>query len=421
MTTAAQQRRGAAVAVTGLGMITPAGVGREATWAGVRRARSTAATDPELKGCPVDFSCRIPAMTPEQGRIGGGKAWRMGRFTQLAVLAAREAVADAGLDPASWNGARVAVVIGSGLAGAAHLETQTLRHHQGGPDLVSPALVPMLISNMAAGEVSADLGAHGPSLATETACASGATALAVARDLLLSGACDIAVAGGAEAAVTPVVATGFARMGALSGRVDEPALASRPFAADRDGFVIAEGAAVLVLERTADAAARGKRGYAHLAGAGLTSDAHHPTAPAPGGEYAEAALRAALAEAGLSPADVDHVNAHGTSTPLNDRTEAELIARVLPHGPSVTAAKGVLGHSLGAAGAVEAALTALTIRDSRIAPIANLGAREDGSDSGSGFAIDCVTGAVREQRVEAAVSHSFGFGGHNVVLVLTAP
>ncbi|MFD5889193.1 beta-ketoacyl-[acyl-carrier-protein] synthase family protein [Streptomyces sp. NPDC060334] len=409
-----------AVAVTGLGMITPAGVGREATWAGVRRGLSTAATDPELKGCPVDFSCRIPEMSPEQARIGGGKAWRMGRFTQLAVLAAREAVADAGLDPASWEGGRVAVVIGSGLAGVAHLETQTLRHHQGGPDLVSPALVPMLISNMAAGEVLLDLGARGPSMATETACASGATALAVARDLLLSGACDIAVAGGTEAAVTPVITTGFARMGALSARVAAPGLASRPFAADRDGFVIAEGAAVLVLERTADAAARGRRGYAHLSGAGLTSDAHHPTAPSPGGEHAEAALRAALAQAGLSPADVDHVNAHGTSTPLNDRTEAELIARVLPHGPSVTAPKGVLGHSLGAAGAVEAALTALTIRDSRVAPIANLVGCPAGS-GGAGFGIDCVTDTVREQRIEVAVSHSFGFGGHNVVLVLTAP
>ncbi|MFJ7265609.1 beta-ketoacyl-[acyl-carrier-protein] synthase family protein [Streptomyces sp. NPDC099050] len=412
-----------AVAVTGLGMITPAGFGREETWAGVLRGRSTAETDPELKDCPVPFSCRIPAMTPEQGRIGGRKAWRMGRFTQLAVLAAREAVADAGLDPASWDGARVAVVIGSGLAGAADLETQTLRLHQGGPDLVAPSLIPMLIPNMAAGEVSADLGAHGPSLATETACSSGATALAVARDLLLSGACDIAIAGGSEAAVTPVITTGFARMGALSGRSDQPAMASRPFAADRDGFVIAEGAAVLVLERPQDAAARGRRGYAHLAGAGLTSDAHHPTAPSPGGAYAEAALRTALAEAGLSATDVDHVNAHGTSTPLNDRTEAELIARVLPHGPSVTAAKGVLGHSLGAAGAVEAALTALTIRDSRVAPIANLaaGGAGPGSGSGSPYDIDCVTGTAREQRVAAAVSHSFGFGGHNVVLLLTAP
>ncbi|WP_405861516.1 beta-ketoacyl-[acyl-carrier-protein] synthase family protein [Streptomyces sp. NBC_01515] len=404
----------APVSVTGLGLITPAGVGREETWKGVLSGRSAGATDPELKGCAVDLSCRIPLMTPEQARIGGGKAWRMGRFSQLAVLAAREAVADAGLDPAGWDGARVAVVIGSGLAGAAHLEDQTVRHHQGGPELVSPTLVPMLIPNMAAGEVSLDLGAHGPSLATETACASGASALAVARGLLLAGLCDIAVAGGTEAAVTPVIASGFQRMGALSSRVDEPAAASRPFAADRDGFVISEGAAILVLEREADARARGQRRYARLAGAGQTSDAHHPTAPAPGGVHAEAALRSALAEAGLGPADVDHVNAHGTSTPLNDLTEAELIARVLPHRPSVTAAKGVMGHSLGAAGAIEAALTALTVHRSTVPPIANL------TPDNLPFDLDCVTGAPREQRVRAAVSHSFGFGGHNVVLLLTA-
>ncbi|MEV6480739.1 beta-ketoacyl-[acyl-carrier-protein] synthase family protein [Streptomyces sp. NPDC051576] len=403
----------APVSVTGLGLITPAGVGREATWEGVMRGRSVAATDPQLKGCAVDFACRIPDMTPEQARIGGGKAWRMGRFSQLAVLAAREAVADAGLDPAGWDGARVAVVIGSGLAGAAHLEDQTLRHHQGGPELVSPALVPMLISNMAAGEVLLDLGAHGPSMATETACASGASALATARHLLLAGLCDIAVAGGAEAAVTPVIASGFQRMGALSSRVDEPAAASRPFAADRDGFVISEGAAVLVLEREADARARGQRRYVRFAGAGQTSDAYHPTAPAPDGVHAEAALRSALAEAGLGATDVDHVNAHGTSTQLNDLTEAELIRRALPHRPSVTAAKGVLGHSLGAAGAIEAALTALTVRRSTVPPIANL------TPHNLPYDLDCVTGTPRAQRVRAATSHSFGFGGHNVVLLFT--
>ncbi|MCX4560093.1 beta-ketoacyl-[acyl-carrier-protein] synthase family protein [Streptomyces phaeochromogenes] len=401
------------VSVTGLGLITPAGVGRESTWVGILRGRSVATADPELKECAVDFSCRVPAMTPEQARIGGGKAWRMGHFTRLAVLAAREAVSDAGLDPAGWDGSRVAVVIGSGLAGASHLEDQTLRHHHGGPELVSPALVPMLIPNMAAGEVLLDLGARGPSLATETACASGASALATARHLLLAGLCDIAIAGGAEAAVTPVITSGFQRMGALSSRTGDPGAASRPFAADRDGFVISEGAAVLVLERPEDARARGRRAYAQLAGAGLTSDAYHPTAPSPGGVHAETALRAALAEADLSPADVDHVNAHGTSTPLNDLTEAEMIGRVLPHRPSVTAAKGVLGHSLGAAGAIEAALTALTIRHSTVPPIANL------TPGNLAFDLDCVTGQPRAQRVRAAVSQSFGFGGHNVVLLFT--
>ncbi|MFJ5984553.1 beta-ketoacyl-[acyl-carrier-protein] synthase family protein [Lentzea sp. NPDC092896] len=400
-----------AIAVTGLGMITPAGDGCPATWAGVRGGVSTAATDTQLKGMPVDFSCRVPDSADPAPRIGR-KSWRMPRFAQLAVVAAREAVADAGLDPATWDGARVAVVIGSGLAGVSHLEEQTLRLHQAGPERVSAMLVPQLISNMAAGEVSLDLGARGPSLATETACASGATAIAVARDLLRSGTCDIAIAGGTDTAVTPVITTGFHQLGALSRRVDEPSAASRPFAADRDGFVIAEGAAVLVLERAEDAQARGRRGHAVLGGAGMTSDAFHPTAPAPDGRGAEAALRAALADAGLTASDVDHVNAHGTSTPKNDAAEASVIERVLPHGPSVTSAKGVLGHTLGAAGAIEAALTVLSIRDGVAPPIANLVAPE--------FGIDCVTGTERLQRIQAAASHSFGFGGHNVVLVFHA-
>lgn len=400
-----------AISVTCLGMITPAGDGRDAAWAGVRRGVSTAATDTELKGLPVDFSCRLPDSCDPAPRIGR-KSWRMPRFAQLAVVAAREAVADAGLDPQSWDGTRVAVIIGSGLAGAGHLEEQTLRLHQAGPERVSAMLVPQLISNTAAGEVSLDLGARGPSMATETACASGATAIAVARDLLLSGTCDIAIAGGTDTAVTPVITTGFHQMGALSGRTDDPSAASRPFAADRDGFVIAEGAAVLVLERAADAEARGHRGYADLAGVDNTSDAFHPTAPAPDGRGAEAALRTAIADAGLAPSDVDHVNAHGTSTPKNDEAEASVIARVLPHGPSVTSAKGVLGHTLGAAGAIEAALTVLSIRHGVVPPTANLTA--------PAFPIDCVTGTERPQRIRSAVSHSFGFGGHNVVLLFSA-
>jgi 3-oxoacyl-[acyl-carrier-protein] synthase II len=406
---------GGAVTITGLGMITPAGYGREATWHGVLGGVSTAATDQILKGLPVDFSCRVPPAAAGQGRIGGGKAWRMGRFAQLAVLAAREAVADAGLDPASWEGPRVGVVIGSSLAGAAHLEDQTTRFLQMGPDLVSPLLIPMLGSNMAAGEVLLDLGARGPSLATESACASGASAVGVARDLLLSGACDIVLAGGTDAPITPVITSAFQRLGTLSSRVEDPSGASQPFARDRDGFVMSEGAAVLVLERADDALARGRKGYARLTGVGMTSDAHHPTSPAPDGAAAEAALRTALAQAGLTPADVDHVNAHGTSTPLNDQIEAGLIARVLPHGPSVTSAKGVLGHSLGAAPAIEAALTALSIEQGTVPPVANL------TPETLGFPLQCVTAAPKRQSIRVAVSHSFGFGGHNVVLVLQAP
>ncbi|MEW2066604.1 beta-ketoacyl-[acyl-carrier-protein] synthase family protein [Streptomyces sp. NPDC007346] len=403
----------APVAITGLGLVTPAGGDADATWSAVCRGVSTAAPDPALTGLPVDFSCRVPHSADELDQRIGRASWRMSRNAKLAVLAARDAVRDAGLDPRSWDGDRVAVVIGCGLGAVATHEEQARRLEELGADMVSALTIPQLIPNMAAGEVSIDLKAHGPSLAPASACASGASAIAVARDLLVSGQCDVAVAGGTEAATSRTAVTGFWRLGALSRRVDAVTSASRPFAADRDGFVMGEGAGVLVLEREEHAAARGARSRARLVGCGSTSDAHHPTAPDPGTTGAESALRTALAQAGLAAQDVDHVNAHGTSTPLNDAGEAALIARVLPHRPSVTAPKGVLGHSLGAAGAVEAALTVLTVEHRTVPPIANLQA------PAPEFDIDCVTKRSRRQDIRVAVSHSFGFGGHNVVLALT--
>jgi 3-oxoacyl-[acyl-carrier-protein] synthase II len=403
----------APVAVTGLGLITPAGDSACATWNAVAAgARTAAARDPALAGLPVDFSCRVPLSPQALDDRVGRASWRMSRHAKLAVLAAREAVRDAGLHAATWNRCRVAVVIGCGLGADDLREEQDRRLRELGPDMVSALTIPGIIPNMAAGEVSIDLGAEGPSVAPATACASGATAIALARDLLVAGQCDIAVAGGAEAAVARLTAAGFWRMGALSLGTGQVTEASRPFAADRDGFVMGEGAGILVMERTEDATARGARSRALLVGCGSTSDAHHPTAPAPDARGAEAALRIALDEAGLAADDVDHVNAHGTSTPLNDAGEASLIARVLPHRPSVTAPKGVLGHSIGAAGAVEAALTVLTIQHRTVPPIANLVA------PAPEFDIDCVTKQPRRQDVRAAVSHSFGFGGHNVVLAL---
>ncbi|MFB8035954.1 beta-ketoacyl-[acyl-carrier-protein] synthase family protein, partial [Streptomyces sp. NPDC056004] len=254
------------------------------------------------------------------------------------------------------------------------------------------------------------LRAQGPGLAPATACASGATAVAVARDLLLNDRCDVVVAGGAEAVLTPLVVSAFAGMGALSLRTGDPAGASRPFAADRDGFVIGEGAAVLVLERTADAYARGGRPRALLTGTGSSTDAHHPTAPDPEGGGARKAVEAALREAGWAAHEVDHINAHGTSTQLNDAMEAALISELFPHRPSVTAPKGVLGHTLAASGAIEAVATVLTLEHGLVPPIANLDSLPDGFD------LDCVVKEARIQPVERALSHSFGFGGHNVVL-----
>ncbi|WP_406140365.1 beta-ketoacyl-[acyl-carrier-protein] synthase family protein [Streptomyces sp. NBC_01089] len=397
------------IAVTGLGMITPGGAGTAATWEAVLAGRSTARRLPALRGLPVDFGCAVDGVDLD-AVVGGRKTWRMHRFVKLALIAARQAVADAGLDPAGWDGGRVGVVIGVGVGGVSVLTDNALRLHAEGPGAVSPLLVPMMIPNAAAGEVAIALSAHGPSLAPATACASGATAIAVARDLLASGQCDVVVAGGAESVLQPLVVSGFAQMGAVSRRRDDPAGASRPFAGDRDGFVIAEGAGVLVLERAADAAARGHRARALLAGVGATTDAHHPTAPDPQGRCARAAVDEALRDAGWSPYDVGHVNAHGTSTPLNDAMEADVIARVFPHWPPVTSAKGVLGHSLAAAGAIEAALTVLTLAEGVIPPIANLDA------PAVEFDLNCVTKEARREPVERAVSHSFGFGGHNVVL-----
>ncbi|MFJ4963185.1 3-oxoacyl-[acyl-carrier-protein] synthase 2 [Streptomyces sp. ADI96-02] len=410
MSQSADQGTGAtALAVTGIGLVTPAGADEHSFWEGLCSGRSTARRCEELAGLPVDFACPVDGIDLDDA-VGGRSVWRMARFVKLAVVAARQAVEDAGLDPALWDGRRVGVVLGVGVGGVSVLVDNAAKLAAGGPEAVSPLLVPMMIPNAAAGEVAIALRAGGPSLAPATACASGATAVAVARDLLLGGSCDVVVAGGAEAVLTPLVVTAFARMGALSTRTGDPAGASRPFAADRDGFVIGEGAAMLVLERTETVRERGGRTRALLTGAGSSTDAHHPTAPAPDGRGAQRAVQAALDQAGWAPGDIDHVNAHGTSTQLNDAMETTLISRLFPHRPPVTAPKGVIGHTLAAAGAIEAVATVLTLERSVIPPIANLDSPADA------FAIDCVTKEARHTPVQRAVSHSFGFGGHNVAL-----
>ncbi|WP_370326313.1 beta-ketoacyl synthase [Euzebya sp.] len=399
------------VAVTGIGLVTPGGVGREASWDAVLRGEGTAATDPALEGLDVTMSCRIPDFdgTEHLGR----RARKLDRFVQLTLVAAAEAIADAELDADTWDGARVGVVIGCGMGGAPTWEEQHSVLLERGHSRVSPHLIPRMIPNMAAGHVAMAFSAHGPNLATATACASGATAIGTALDMLRLGRCDIVIAGGTEAGITPLSVAGFANMTALSNRVDDPARASRPFDVDRDGFVIAEAAGVLILERAADASARGVRRYARLAGYGASADGHHVTAPDPQGQGGEAAVRAALADADLSPADVDHVNAHGTSTPLNDVSEARMIRRVMPHGPAVTSTKGVTGHALGGAGAIEAAFSALAIHRGVIPPTANLDSQDPEVE------VDVVAKAPRDAAVEVAISDSFGFGGQNAVLALT--
>ncbi|MER8000069.1 beta-ketoacyl-[acyl-carrier-protein] synthase family protein [Streptomyces sp. NPDC095613] len=402
-----------AVAITGLGMITPAGHDTESTWDGLCAGASTARRVPELRGCEVDFACTVDGIDLDAA-IGGRTAFRMGRYVKFALLAAREAVADAGLDPRSWDGTRVAVVVGTSSGGSASLAEQAVALDRRGPGATSPAGVLLTIPNMPAAEIAINMRATGPSMAPCTACSSGVTALAVARDLLTTGQCDIAVAGATESIVFPVAMTGFARSrsAAVARPGDDPARLCRPFAADRLGLVMGEGAAVMVLEREADARARGAGPRALLAGAGATTDAHHPTSPHPSGAVAQRAVEAALRDAGWQAGDVEHVNAHGTSTPLNDATEAAVISRVFPHRPPVTAPKGVLGHCMGAAGAIEAGLTVLSLQHGVVPPVANLDAPADEFD------IACVTKTPLYRPIERAVSHSFGFGGHNAVVAL---
>jgi 3-oxoacyl-[acyl-carrier-protein] synthase II len=402
------------VAITGLGLLTPAGIGIAENWRNITHGRPTASTDPELAGLPVDFSCRVPDFDVD-AVLGRRLAVRLDRHVHLALAAAREALADAGLGRDTWDAARVGVVLGSGLGGMITWQRECEKLLKSGPRRISPRLIQAAAANMVAGEIAIDCGAGGPNFTTATACASGATAIGTARELLRSGRCDVVLTGGTEASVCPLVVAPFAQMGALSRRRSDPASASRPFDADRDGFVIAEGAAVLVLERPADAKARGAGIYALCSGYGATADAHHPNAPEPDGRGVARAITEALRDAGLGAADVDHVNAHGTSTPLNDLIETRTLCRVLGDRPVITSTKGVTGHALSAAGAIEAAYTALTIHHASIPPTANLSSVDEQIE------MDIVMKEARPHRVEVAITNSFGFGGQNAVLLLTRP
>ncbi len=405
--------RRAPVAVTGLGLVTPAGIGRDAAWAGLCAGQSTAAADPGLDGLPVAFSCRVPDLDAA-GLLGHRLSRRLDRFTTFALLAAREAVADAGLTPGRWDGARVGVVMGVGTGSMQGWQAEFDRLADHAPERVSPLALPRSVPNMAAAEIALDLGAQGPNMVVSTACASGTSALGLARDWLLSGACDLVLAGGSESARLRMTAACFAQMRALSRRADSPEQASRPFDRDRDGFVLGEGAAVLALERTQDARARAARPAALLSGFGASCDAHHFTAPHPGGDGAARAIRGALADAGLAPEDIDHVNTHGTSTPQGDAAEYNALRQVFRRPPPITAVKGTIGHAIGGAGAIEAACTVLTLGHQLIPPTANLDTLDPAMD------LDVVTKAPRPQRIRAALSNSFGFGGQNAVLAFTA-
>ena len=398
------------VAVTGLGALTPLGPDVAALEEGLLSGRSGVRLlhEPEFAALPA----RLAATVDLTDRIDRVQARSLDRVQQVALVAAREAWADAGSPQVEPE--RLAVVIGSGIGGALTILGQhdVLREH--GPRRVSPHLVPMLMPNGPAAAVGLELGARGGVHCPVSACASGAEAIALALELLRSGRADVVVAGGAEACVHPLPLAGFAQMRALSTRHDSPEQASRPYDKGRDGFVLGEGAGVLVLERTDFAQARGARVHGHLAGAGLASDAHHVTAPDPAGTGAARSITAALQDAGVQATDIGHINAHATSTPLGDLAEARALVIALgDHRPPVTATKSCTGHLLGAAGAVEAIATVLALTRGVVPAIRNLDDPDDDAD------VDAVRLVPRQHPHEVALTTSFGFGGHDVSLVLT--
>lgn len=402
--------------VTGLGLVTPGGIGVEAGWRAALAGVSTAARDPLLAGLRVDISCRVPDFDPD-ALLGRRLARRMDRNTQLSVVAAREAVAMAGLSERDWDPARVGVVIGTGGSSVDGLIDICDKLAAGRPETVPPMALPRSLPSAGAAEVALDLGAAGPNFATSAGCASGLTAIGVARDLLRSGALDIVVAGGSESLRHPLTVTAFAQLGILSTRSCDPREAARPFGAGRDGFVVSEGAGILVLERAAHARARRAPVLAWTSGYGAAGDAHHIAAVHPEGRGAERAVRAALADARWLPEDVEHVNAHGAATPSNDAAEASWLARVLPHRPPVTATKAALGHAGAGSGGIEAVLSVLTLARRTIPPTANLTEPDPAFADG----IDLVAKVPRPGAARTALCVSTALGGQNSALALTAP
>lgn len=403
------------VVVTGIGMVTPLAVGREASWRallagenGIRRA-----TVDDLTGLAATIAGEVPDFDPHD-YLDRKEARRMDRFTQLAVAATDEAVVHAGLDVGPVA-ERVGVMIGSGIGGLATIEEGYRTLFEKGPARISPFMVPMYIADMAAGQVSIRHGARGPNYDTVSACASGADALGTAFETIRRGDADAMLAGGAEAGVTRMGLAAFHAARALSTRRDDdPAHASRPFDAERDGFVLAEGAATLVLEERDFARQRGAPILAEILGYGQSADAFHVTQPSENGEGAARAMRAALRKAGIAPQAVSYINAHGTSTPLNDKFETlsmkTVFGEAAPAIP-ISSTKSMIGHSLGAGGGIEAAVCVLSIRDGRIHPTRNLEVPDPDCD------LDYVPEGPRELGVRIAMSNALGFGGHNSSLI----
>ncbi|EYT81757.1 3-oxoacyl-ACP synthase [Streptomyces sp. Tu 6176] len=402
------------VVVTGLGATTPLGGDVASTWhallAGESGIRGGVLSGHEDIGPPGVVAGTL-AVDPA-GLLPPVRARRLDRSQQAALVAAAEAWADAGTPEPDPD--RLATAVGTGIGGVRTLLKEDDVRETAGARRVSPRTVPMLMPNAAAALISIEYGARAGAHTPVSACSSGAEAIALGARLIRAGEADIVIAGGTEAAITPITVAGFAQAQALSRYVGEPACASRPFAADRSGFVLSEGAAVMVLESAGHAAARGARVHAVLAGAGIAADAHHITAPDPDGSGQIAAMRKALAQAELDPGQVGHINAHATGTPVGDIAEAHAIGEVFGRAATVTAPKAALGHLFGAAGAIEAVVAVLSVAHGGVPPTRNLTA----AGVGPGIGLDVVT-ERRDVPQDAVLSNSFGFGGQNVSLVVT--
>lgn len=405
------------VVITGLGAVTPIGNSPAEFWQSLLAGRCGIGPITHFDASRHD--CRIA------GEVKGfdpldyldrKDVKRTDRFVHLAMAATRQALEDADFRITALNAEQVGVILGTGIGGIRVLEEQQTIYLQKGPDRCSPFMVPMMIANMAAGHLAIHFGAKGPNSCTVTACASGSNAIGDAFRLIQRGEVQAAITGGTEAAVTPLSMAGFSAMKALSTRNDTPEQACRPFDRDRDGFVMGEGAGILVLEELEHARARGAKIYAEIVGYGLTCDAHHMTNPAPGGEGAARAMRLALKDAGLQPGDVQHINAHATSTPVGDIAEVQAIKSVFgEHAPrlAISATKSMTGHLLGGAGGIATVATALAIHHGWVPPTLNLDNPDPECEG-----LDFVPHKGRQMAVEAALVNAFGFGGHNVTLAL---
>jgi 3-oxoacyl-[acyl-carrier-protein] synthase II len=399
------------VVVTGLGATTPLGGDVASTWDAMLAGRSGVRplTQEWAADLPVRFAAQLVVEPSEV--IERVKLRRLDRSEAMALIAAAQAWTDAGLADSGLDPERLAVSLGTGIGGVQTLLAQDDIMESSGPRRVSPHTVPMLMPNGPAAWVGLEYGAKAGVHSVSSACATGAEAIALALDLIRSGRADVVITGGTEAVIHPLPIAGFASMRAMSTRNDEPEKASRPWDKARDGFVLGEGAAVLVLERADHAKARGARAYARLAGAGITSDGYDIVQPHPDGEGAIRAITKAIADAGLAKSDITHVNAHATSTPVGDMAEIAAIRTALGNHPVLTATKSMSGHLLGAAGALESIATVLAIHHGVVPPTINLDDPDDGLD------LDVAAHKARHMEIPAALNNSFGFGGHNVALI----